>query len=100
MFDTSQWLPRGVGRAWQSWLVRHGLLGTWLGTQVDVWRIPYNESTVVMDIIDAKSNMLVWRGCDIDTIDLNKSDKLIREAVKDLVDRLVKDVRKSQKRVR
>jgi ribosome-associated translation inhibitor RaiA len=43
---------------------------------------------------------MVWRGYDIDTIDLNKSDKSIHEAVEDLVDRLVKDIRKSQKRAR
>ena len=88
---------RGRGRwyrpAWAGW--EPG----WRG-QVDVWKIPYNESTVVMDIIDTRSNNMVWRGYDIDTIDLNKSDKSIREAVKDLVDRLVKDVRKSQKRLR
>jgi hypothetical protein len=89
------WVGRGHGYrpAWVGW--EPG----WRG-QIDVWKIPYNESTVVMDIIDTKSNMMVWRGYDIDTIDLNKSDKSIRDAVKDLVDRLVKDVRKSQKRAR
>jgi hypothetical protein len=89
------WAGRGRGYrpAWAGW--EPG----WRG-QVDVWKIPYNESTVVMDIIDTKSNMMVWRGYDIDTIDLNKSDKSIRDAVMDLVDRLVKDVRKSQKRAR
>lgn len=71
----------------------------WRGP-VDVWRIPYNESTVVMDIIDARSNMMVWRGYDVDTIDLDKSEKSIRESVKDLVNRLVKDIRKSKKNVR
>jgi hypothetical protein len=89
------WARRGRGYrpAWAGW--EPG----WRG-QIDVWKIPYNESTVVMDIIDTKSNNMVWRGYDVDTIDLNKSDKSIREAVEDLVDRLVKDIRKSQKRVR
>jgi hypothetical protein len=89
------WARRGRGYrpAWAGW--EPG----WRG-QIDVWRVPYNESTVVMDIIDAKSNNMVWRGYDIDTIDLNKSDKSIHEAVEDLVDRLVKDIRKSQKRAR
>lgn len=89
------WLGRGnwYRPAWAGW--EPG----WRGP-IDVWKIPYTESTVVIDIIDAKSNMMVWRGYNIDTIDLDRSDKLIREAVKDLVDRLAKDIRKSRKRVR
>ena len=37
----------------------------------DMW-VPYTESTLIIDVIDAKTNQLVWRGYDTDT--LNSGD--------------------------
>jgi hypothetical protein len=60
---------------------------------VDVWSIPYTESTLVVDIIDARTNQLVWRGFDSDNIDINKADKTIAKAVDNLVKRFMKETR-------
>src|SRR5262245_49496835 len=68
---------------WHRW----GWVG--FGPEFDVWRIPYTRSTLVVDVIDAHTNMLVWRGYDTDTIDLNKADKNIGKAVDTLVKRFV-----------
>jgi hypothetical protein len=61
------------------------------GPEFDVWRMPYTQSTLVVDIIDAHTNMLVWRGYDTDSIDYNKADKTIGKAVDSLVKRFVKE---------
>jgi len=58
---------------------------------VDVWNIPYTKSTLVLDIIDAETNQLVWRGYDTETINFNKSEKTIRKSVENLVERFVKE---------
>ena len=63
------------------------------GPDFDVWNIPYTQSTLVVDIIDARTNMLVWRGYDTDNIDVNKADKTIGKAVDSLVKRFVKETR-------
>src|SRR5678815_4341582 len=34
----------------------------------DAWAVPYTQSTVIIDVIDAHSNQLVWRGHDVDTL--------------------------------
>ena len=58
---------------------------------VDIWRVPYTEATLVLDIVDASTNQLVWRGYDTEAIDFSKSDKAIKESVDKLVKRFVKD---------
>jgi len=45
----------------------------------------------VLDIIDAKTNQLVWRGYDTETINFNKSEKTIQKSVEKLVERFVKE---------
>jgi hypothetical protein len=45
-----------------------------------MWNIPYAGSTQTVDIVDAHNNMLVWRGYDTGTIDLNKADKTIENS--------------------
>jgi hypothetical protein len=50
----------------------------------------------VVDIIDAHTNMLVWRGYDTDQIDVNKADKTIGKAVDSLVKRFVKVTRETR----
>jgi hypothetical protein len=41
--------------------------GGWYGGQVDVYE--YNEGTLIVDLIDAKSDQLVWRGTATKVID-------------------------------
>jgi hypothetical protein len=49
-----------------------------------------------LDIIDPKSNTLVWRGYDTRTIDFDKSAKTINKAIDNLVERLVEDVEENE----
>jgi hypothetical protein len=74
---------------------RRGWWGGW-GT-TSVVNIPYTESTLVMDVTDAKTGQLVWRGYDTRTIDFNKANKTIEKAVEHLTDRFTHDVQKSAK---
>ena len=69
-------------------------------SHVDVWRFPYTESTMVVDVIDARTNHLVWRGYDTQTIDFEKSEKTIHKSVENLTKRFRKDVNKQLKRIR
>jgi hypothetical protein len=66
------------------------------GPGFDVWRIPYTQSTLVVDVIDAHTNMLVWRGYDTDHIDLDKAEKTIDKAVDSLVKRFVKETHETR----
>jgi hypothetical protein len=83
---------RYLGYGVPHWGWHHWAWGGW-GPAFDVWDIPYTQSTLVVDVIDAHSNMLVWRGYDTDHIDLNKADKSIDNAVDSLVKRFVKETR-------
>lgn len=77
---------------WYGW-------GTGYG-HVDIWRIPYTESTLILDVIDSRTNHLVWRGYDTQTIDFEKSEKTIHKSVQNLTKRFRRDVDKQLKRVR
>ena len=57
----------------------------------DVWRIPYTDSTLIIDIIDGQTNQLIWRGYDTNTIDMKKPDKRLDKAVESLVKKFMKD---------
>jgi hypothetical protein len=88
------WYGRGYpyGR-WYGWdppYVRHP----------DVWSIPYNESTMIVDVIDSRTNHLVWRGYDTQTIDFEKSAKTIHKSVENLTKRFRRDVDKQLKKIR
>ena len=63
-----------------------------------VFRTPYDESTLVMDVIDPRTRELVWRGYDRRTID-RKSEKTFRKSVEKLIGRFAKDVRENRKLV-
>lgn len=63
---------------------------------VDVWRIPYTDSTLIVDVIDARTNELVWRGYNTATIDMKKPDKRIDKATEALVKRFMKDIRERE----
>ena len=41
----------------------------------DVWAVPYTESTVIVDVIDAHTNQLVWRGYDTNTLNIGEPGK-------------------------
>jgi len=70
------------------------------GRHPDVWRIPYTESTLIVDVIDSRTNHLVWRGYDTQTIDFEKSEKTIHKSVENLTKRLRHDVNKELKKIR
>ena len=81
--------PGGWGR-WHGW-------GLGWGT-VDVWQIPYSESTMVLDVIDPHTNTIIWRGYDTETIDFKKSEKSINKAADNLVKRLAHDMKEENKK--
>jgi len=86
----------GARRQYDTRLIGYGFPGGWrrwgwgVGG-VDVWNIPSTKSTLVLDIIDAQTNQLVWRGYDTETINFNKSEKTIQKSVEKLVERFVKE---------
>jgi Domain of unknown function (DUF4136) len=80
--------PGHWGR-WHGWGVGWG--------DVDVWKIPYTESTLVLDVIDPHTNTLIWRGYDTETIDFNKSEKSINKAADNLVKRFAHEVKEEEK---
>lgn len=76
----------------------YGRRGRWFGWQpgwgqTTVWRTPYLKSTLSMDVVDARTNQLIWRGYDTEAIDFNKSDKTINKAVEHLTKRLEHDLK-------
>lgn len=91
--------PAPGGGPWGRWGSWYGWEG-WQRGPVDVWQIPYNESTLVVDVIDARTNQMVWRGYDTRTIDFEKSEKTIHKSVEKLTKRFASDVAKQRKRIR
>ena len=65
----------------------------------DVWAVPYTESTLIVDVIDAHSNQLVWRGYDNDTLNTKNPDKTLSKAVDNVLARFYHDVRKEHEHV-
>jgi len=61
----------------------------------DAWAVPYTKSTVIIDIIDARTNQLVWRGYNQDPIDRGKAEKDFRDAIDDVLEKFYSDARKS-----
>ena len=62
----------------------------------DVWAVPYTQSTLIVDIIDARTNQLVWRGYDTDTLNTGKPEKTLDSAVDHVVSRLAHDAKKNE----
>ena len=97
-YDT-RYIDYGFPGRWGRWWRFGGWHGWGPGWgNVDVWQIPYAESTLVVDIIDPQTNMLIWRGYNTDVIDFNKSDKSIRDAVGDVMKRFVHDIKKGEEK--
>ena len=74
-----------------------GLRTGWWGWPrgYDVWAVPYTESTVIVDVIDAHTNQLVWRGYDNDTLDPKNPDKTLTKAVDHVLSRFYHDAKKA-----
>jgi hypothetical protein len=78
-------LHRGLRRGWWGWPRGY-----------DAWAVPYTESTVIVDLIDAHTNQLVWRGYDTDTLNRNDPDKTLTKAVGNLVTRFSHDAKRAE----
>jgi hypothetical protein len=59
----------------------------------DVWAVPYTESTVIVDVLDAHTNQLVWRGYDADTLNTGKPEKSLDKAVDTVMAKFFKDMK-------
>jgi hypothetical protein len=75
------------GRGFRRW-------GRW-PLDYDTWAMPYTESTLIIDVIDARTNQLAWRGYNQDPINLGKVEKDFGEAVNDVLKKFYSDVKKS-----
>jgi hypothetical protein len=65
----------------------------------DIWTTNYTQGCVMADIIDARTNDLVWRGKVTDTVNgIGQSEKQTNQAAKDLIKKFVKDARKVDKK--
>jgi hypothetical protein len=73
--------------------------GRWrYGYGPDIWTTNYTQGCVMADIIDARTNDLVWRGKVTDTINgVGQSEKQTDQAAKDLVNKFLKDAKKVDK---
>ena len=73
--------------------------GRWRwGYGPDIWTTNYTQGCVMADIIDPRTNDLVWRGKVTDTVNgIGQSEKQTDQAAKDLVKKFVKDAKKVDK---
>ena len=65
--------------------------GRWGTRRLDVHE--YTQGTLVLDLVDAASKELVWRGTASGTVELRDADRKIRDAVRKLFERYAKDTR-------
>ena len=59
----------------------------------DAWAVPYTESTVIVDVIDAQTNQLVWRGYDMNTLNVGEPGKTLTRGVDNVLSRFYHDTR-------
>ncbi len=65
----------------------------------DIWTTNYTQGCVMADVIDAKTNEVVWRGVVTDTISgIDQSEKQTDQAAKDLVKKFMQDAKKVDKK--
>ena len=81
------WGPWGAGSYWG------GSWGGWPGGGFDVYTVPYLESRLIVDMVDAKTNQLVWRGFNTDELQLDDVEKDLPDAARDVLKRFYKDAR-------
>ena len=68
------------------------------GLGPDIWTYTYIQGCVMADIIDSKTQELVWRGVVKDTVNgIGQSEKQVDSAAKDLIQRFLKDSRSAAK---
>src|SRR6266850_3432253 len=74
--------------------------GRWRwGYGPDIWTTNYTKGCVMADIVDPKTNELVWRGAVTDTVNgIGQSEKQSNQAAKDLVKSFMKDAKKEEKK--
>jgi Domain of unknown function (DUF4136) len=77
-------MPAFHRRAWWGWPRAY-----------DVWAVPYTESTLIVDVIDARTNQLVWRGYDNGTLNTGNPEKTLDSAVNHVVSRFMHDTAKA-----
>src|SRR5713101_8261813 len=75
--------------------------GRWRwGYGPDIWTTNYTQGCIMADIIDVRTNDLVWRGKVTDTVSgIGQSVKQANQAAKDLVSKFVKDAKKVDKKL-
>ena len=90
----------GFGPGFGGWGYGVPFRGRWRwGYGPDIWTTTYTQGCVMADIIDAKTQELVWRGVVQDTVNgIGQTDKQANNAAKDLVKRFLSDTRKLEKR--
>ena len=73
--------------------------GRWRwGYGPNIWTTNYTQGCVMADIIDPRTNDLVWRGMVMDTINgVGQSEKQSDQAARDLVKQFLKDAKKVDK---
>ena len=64
----------------------------------DIWTTNYTQGCVMADIINPRTNELVWRGMVMDTINgVGQTEKQTDQAAKNLVSKFLKDAKKVDK---
>ncbi len=88
----------GYGPAW-GWGYGIPYRARWRwGRGPDIWTYTYTQGCVMADIIDTKTQDLVWRGVVKDTVNgIGQSEKQVNSAAKDLVRRFLKDTKSAEK---
>jgi hypothetical protein len=81
---------------WRGWMYWRG---GWGGGTSTVYRTPYDESTLVVDILDGKTGDLVWRGYDRREMG-SKSEKTLRKSVEKVIGRFGKDIHRNREKAR
>jgi len=76
-------------------VAHHSFHSGWWGWPrgYDVWAVPYTESTLIVDVIDAHTNQLVWRGYDSDTLNTDNADKTLDKAVDSVMTKFFHDAK-------
>lgn len=89
----------GYGRGF-GWGYGVPFRGRWRwGLGPDIWTTTYTEGCVMADMIDAKTQELVWRGVVKDEVNgIGQTEKEANNAAKDLVQGFLKDTKKAAKR--
>ena len=89
----------GFGRGF-GWGYGVPFRGRWRnGFGPDIWTDNYTQGCIMADVIDSKTNEVVWRGVVTDTISgIDQSEKQTDQAAKDLVKTFMKDAKKVDKK--